>query len=426
MRLTRVITRVRACVRACVRAANSMFQASLALAVLAAAYGFHAKHQPFVNAAAQAEAQRQMENGVVERRQGSLDRAGAPESFTARRRRRTSIAAVADVVANVGTAAVAEVEALIDFNVLETVLLCSSTAVLVGGMMFESSQLPVDSAGYGFLTFLVATIMVCSVGLFIVLLAIESRRTCRKRLPPGQLRKPDLVDRALARAATLRTAVVAFVYRGEDLGAGLNPDGTPKTSLQIAAAAAAREYAGAGLAGTLAAFRKKSVSRIGGGARDDKGTVARGAGGSLETPAHLSAAQARSGSVSLNRVDDAAYVARPAAARGALAGAEGGAAGGQFRVTENPMRRPEASLSARLVNAVTAVASAGEGPVVNVENPMRQRLPLADRLRAMRVATSGVRAPGGSGSEVAAPGTGAAPGGAAADAIEAAPSAPPT
>ena len=64
------------------------------------------------------------------------------------------------------------------------VLLASSTSVLIGGMIFESSQLAEGSVAYLLMTVIVGGVIVASVGLFLRMLVIESRRTCKKRASP--------------------------------------------------------------------------------------------------------------------------------------------------------------------------------------------------------------------------------------------------
>ena len=67
------------------------------------------------------------------------------------------------------------------------VLLASSTSVLIGGMIFESSQLAEGSVAYLLMTVIVGGVIVASVGLFLRMLVIESRRTCKKRaMPPSR------------------------------------------------------------------------------------------------------------------------------------------------------------------------------------------------------------------------------------------------
>ena len=101
-----------------------------------------------------------------------------------------------------GTLAVAaaEVERLLDFNVLETVLLASCVAVVLGGMMFGSARFPPGSPAYIALTVAVAAIIVASVCLFVWMLAKETRRTCGRGAPRGA----GAPSAALARGASER------------------------------------------------------------------------------------------------------------------------------------------------------------------------------------------------------------------------------
>jgi hypothetical protein len=157
---------------------NAMFQASLSLAVLAVAYGLHAKYHPFVTSGAQATALAEHSGS----RAGDVDK-GA-KSVQARRisrrlgRRASQVLLDLAVIGARKTLATAEV--LLDFNVLETTLLCTSTAVLLGGMMFESSLLLPGSAAYVFLTVCVGGVTIGSVALFAAMVAVETRRTCRR------------------------------------------------------------------------------------------------------------------------------------------------------------------------------------------------------------------------------------------------------
>ncbi len=158
---------------------NAMFQASLSLAVLAVAYGLHAKYHPFVTAVAQATALAEHSSS----RAGDADK-GA-QSVQARRLsrrlgRRSSQISV-DMALGRARKTLATAEVLLDFNVLETTLLCTSTAVLLGGMMFESSLLLPGSAAYVFLTVCVGGVTIGSVTLFAAMVAIETRRTCRRK-----------------------------------------------------------------------------------------------------------------------------------------------------------------------------------------------------------------------------------------------------
>ena len=57
------------------------------------------------------------------------------------RRRAAGMGSLSHAVASLGRGAVVGAEQLIDFNVLEAVLLASSIAVLLGGLMFASAQL---------------------------------------------------------------------------------------------------------------------------------------------------------------------------------------------------------------------------------------------------------------------------------------------
>ncbi len=157
---------------------NAMFQASLSLAVLAVAYGLHAKYHPFVTSLAQASA-------LAEH--GKSASAGAETVVASDRARRLSrrlgrrdSEIIQDLAVSGARKTLANAEVLLDFNVLETTLLCTSTAVLLGGMLFESSRLLPGSAAYVFLTVCVGGVMIGSVAVFAFMVAVETRRTCRR------------------------------------------------------------------------------------------------------------------------------------------------------------------------------------------------------------------------------------------------------
>jgi hypothetical protein len=149
---------------------NSMFQASLFLATLATAYSLHMKHQPFVSAAAQTEA---LQNA-----------AGALSNKQAYSGDETSAA---------GAAACDTREPLVDFNAMETMLLCSCVAIILQGMVFQSAEFTPGGAAYIILTIMTAVVMIGAVLLFLLNLFREARRTCQ---PPAS---------ALAEAAAAGT-----------------------------------------------------------------------------------------------------------------------------------------------------------------------------------------------------------------------------
>jgi hypothetical protein len=159
---------------------NAMFQASLSLAVLAVAYGLHAKYHPFVTAVAQAAA---LAEHSSSRAGGSVSNAqSATATRLSRRLGRRSSQVLVDLAISGARRTLATAEVLLDFNVLETTLLCSSTAVLLGGMMFESSLLLPGTASYVCLTVCVGGVTIGSVLLFAGMVALETRRTCRRPL----------------------------------------------------------------------------------------------------------------------------------------------------------------------------------------------------------------------------------------------------
>lgn len=160
-----------------------MFQASLSLAVLAVSYGLQAKYHPFVTAVAQASALAEHSSS----RAGNADAQSAQAQRVSRRLGRRLSQVILDLAVNGALKTLASAEVLLDFNVLETTLLCTSTAVLLGGMMFGSSLLSPGSAAYTLLTVCVCGVTIGSVALFAVMVAVETRRTCRRR-PAAQQR----------------------------------------------------------------------------------------------------------------------------------------------------------------------------------------------------------------------------------------------
>ncbi len=156
-----------------------MFQASLSLAVLAVAYGLHAKYHPFVTAAAQATALAEHSSS----RAGDVDKGAqsVQAQRLSRRLGRRGSDIVRDLAISGARKTLATADVLLDFNVLETTLLCTSTAVLLGGIMFESSLLLPGSAAYVFLTVCVGGVTIGSLALFAAMVVIETRRTCRRK-----------------------------------------------------------------------------------------------------------------------------------------------------------------------------------------------------------------------------------------------------
>ena len=113
--------------------------------------------------------------------QATATDAAAPvsSSLLSVRRRRSTAAVVIDLTAMTFRRVSRGAEALVDFNVLETALLGSSIAVLLSGMVFESSQIGIDGGiAHGALTVFVSFVLLGSVALFVAMLGIETRRTC--------------------------------------------------------------------------------------------------------------------------------------------------------------------------------------------------------------------------------------------------------
>ncbi len=188
-----------------------MFQASLCLALLAIGYGVHAKHMPFVNPDAQealALAATSVGSAATAGRRvsavppprpprspahGVTAADGAGRGGTARTGRRMGVTASSYMGA---TALRQHVEELLDFNVLETVLLASCVAVVLSGMVFVSAEFVEGSIGSGIVTALVIICVVGSIALFFWMLAHEMKRSCRhsRRLRAQRLMSAALRD----------------------------------------------------------------------------------------------------------------------------------------------------------------------------------------------------------------------------------------
>lgn len=168
-------------------ASNAMFQATCALGVLALAYGLHAEHKPFLE-----ESDKNAHRRASSRKSAVAAAApGGARSSTALRRASVFVGVVAvDAVDRVADS----VASLLDFNLLETVLLSCSFAILMAGMVFQSAQFPPGSNAYVGLTVLVFLVFFCAVCLFVRLVFVEVGRTCRPDSKGG---------RAFAPAATI-------------------------------------------------------------------------------------------------------------------------------------------------------------------------------------------------------------------------------
>ncbi len=173
---------------------NPMFQASICVGVLAVGYGLHAKHQPFVSPSAQDEV--------------ALARMVTPQSGPSRPRRRS--------IGDVRNGAKQELTKLADFNVLETVLLASCVAIILGGMIFESAQFPVGSGMYVALTIAVCGVMICSLLLFVWMLKVEVERTCKQSKGTSSAAAPKASSSA-AKPTTSPNPVFALSRIGSPL-----------------------------------------------------------------------------------------------------------------------------------------------------------------------------------------------------------------
>lgn len=116
---------------------NAMFQASLALGVICISYMLQAKYKPFVTSESQALAI--ADHTIPARAQGDA-RVAQVRRLSHRLGRRDSGVTI-DLAVAKARGVLSGAKALLDFNVLESTLLGTSMGVLLGGMMFESSQL---------------------------------------------------------------------------------------------------------------------------------------------------------------------------------------------------------------------------------------------------------------------------------------------
>ncbi len=93
------------------------------------------------------------------------------------------------------------------FNKLESVFLITATAILLSGMVFESSALAPGSGAFVALTVLVAVLIVGAVALFLGLLSLELYRSCKFAAVSSSA--TDSLEQALVR------------WRGWELGDGI-------------------------------------------------------------------------------------------------------------------------------------------------------------------------------------------------------------
>lgn len=180
---------------------NSMFQASLC-AALAVAYALHAKHQPFVSPAVQAAA--------------------------------AAAAAASAPVSAVDTPAAVVRKELLDLNVMETTLLCACVAIILQGMIFQSSEFTPSGPAYVILTVSTACVIIGALVLFLFNLLKEMQRTCRpmdvSRIDKQSRTTPRVNAAGLGRATvSLRSARDRIVF-----GGGAQPLRAP-SSLDVAA-----------------------------------------------------------------------------------------------------------------------------------------------------------------------------------------------
>ena len=155
---------------------NAMFQASTCLAVLCFAYGLQAKHTPFVSPKTQ-EAAVLATSGWLK----ALPGAGGAGAVRASRVGRGSVrhASLHQSMDSAGSLT----QRVMDYNVLETVLISSCVVIILGGMVFQSAALTPGTAGYVVLTILVEAAIFGSLVTFIVVLVTETRNSCQKKKP---------------------------------------------------------------------------------------------------------------------------------------------------------------------------------------------------------------------------------------------------
>ena len=99
--------------------------------------------------------------------------------------RNASLRRASVVLTSVALGAADKVAALLDFNLLEKVLLSCSCSILMAGMIFQSAQFAEGSATYTGFTVLVFLVFFGAVGLFVRLVAVEVRRTCGGKSSSG-------------------------------------------------------------------------------------------------------------------------------------------------------------------------------------------------------------------------------------------------
>ena len=152
---------------------NAMFQASTCLAVLCVAYRLQAKHTPFVSPKTQEDAVLATSGWLKALPGSGSERAS---QVAGRRNRHVSIHQKGEAGGGPG----ALKHRIMDYNVLETVLISSCVAIILGGMVFQSAELTPGTPGYIVLTILVEATILCSLVTFVVVLVRETRNTCQK------------------------------------------------------------------------------------------------------------------------------------------------------------------------------------------------------------------------------------------------------
>lgn len=115
---------------------NSMFQASLCIATLLVSYVMHEKHNPFISSLIQQELLKDIED---------------PRLLTSD----------------------CKIPSLINYNMMESILILSSCFIVLGGMIFESTQFTTNSFAYICITTLVCAVIFGSIFVFLIMLLRE-------------------------------------------------------------------------------------------------------------------------------------------------------------------------------------------------------------------------------------------------------------
>lgn len=162
---------------------NALFQVSVTVAVLALAYGLHAKYQPFVRPESH---KRALSNGSeatsarsCPTQVGAQARAAGLEG--AMSRRRSSVAEFSRAATAAALDVAEEVRHELDLNTLETMFLGCSIGLVLGGLTFQSARFEEGSAAYVFLAVLISLVLVGSILQFCFIVVVETYRSWKAR-----------------------------------------------------------------------------------------------------------------------------------------------------------------------------------------------------------------------------------------------------